>query len=102
MWGLILIFEEEDNAYTWMKVFEETDASFGLPIGPYEKYVASLYFSLMTITSIGYGEMLPKNTFERLVCTLMMFFSSTFWCYVIGTASKGYIPSDRQRRDGRP
>jgi len=86
LWGLIIVFEGDDD-FTWMKQFEQDEHSHGQPFGPWDKYVASLYFSLMTITSIGYGQMLPVNTFERLICTLLMFFSSTFWCYVIGTAS---------------
>jgi hypothetical protein len=80
------MFEPEDHP-TWLTAFETSQELLNLPVGPYDKYVAALYFSLMTITSIGYGAMLPENTFERLVCTLMMLFSSMLWCYVIGTAS---------------
>ena len=53
---------------------------------PWDKYVAGLYFSIMTVTSIGYGEMLPVNTTERVICSILMLSSSIVWCYVMGQA----------------
>ena len=44
------------------------------------------YLSIMTVTSIGYGEMLPVTTTERLVNTFQMLSSSMVWCYVMGQA----------------
>ena len=44
--------------------------------------------------------MLPVNSLERLVCTLMMLFSSMLWCYVIGTASGIAATLDPDGRTG--
>ena len=38
----------------------------------------------MTLTSIGYGEMLPVNTAERVLCSVYMIFSGVLWTYAIG------------------
>ena len=35
---------------------------------PLDRYVAAIYWSVMTLTSIGYGEMTPLNTTERVLC----------------------------------
>jgi len=50
-------------------------------------YSASLYFSIMTITSIGYGDISPTNIGEHWVCIFVMFVGSAVWAYVIGNAS---------------
>ena len=40
----------------------------------YEMYVYSLYFAVMTITSVGYGDISASafNATEQLVCTMIM------------------------------
>ena len=35
--------------------------------GAADAYAAALYWSIMTLTSIGYGQMLPVNTAERFL-----------------------------------
>ena len=52
---------------------------------PWEVYSAALYWSTMTVTSIGYGEMLPVNSYERGVCSLFMLISGVLWtCMRLG------------------
>ena len=41
----------------------------------------------MTLTSIGYGDILPISTAERALCCLYMIISALSWTYVIGTAA---------------
>eukprot|EP00930_Biecheleria_cincta_P035583 TRINITY_DN24467_c0_g2_i1.p1 TRINITY_DN24467_c0_g2~~TRINITY_DN24467_c0_g2_i1.p1 ORF type:complete len:880 (+),score=116.87 TRINITY_DN24467_c0_g2_i1:102-2741(+) len=49
-------------------------------------YIASVYWAVMTITSIGYGDILPHTTSEYLVCIFCMMASSILWSYIIGAA----------------
>ena len=86
LWGLIPLFEPDD-ADTWLGEFCE--GSLGLPIdevSPWLKYTASLYFSVMTLTSIGYGAMLPpdSNATEKFWCVVLMLISSMMWVYTMG------------------
>jgi len=50
-------------------------------------YTASLYFSVMTITSIGYGDIAAagNNSWEQAWCVALMLISSLVWAQVIGT-----------------
>jgi len=58
----------------------ECDSVFSL-------YVASLYFSMMTITSIGYGDLAatPRNTVEQGIAIMLMLFGAMAWGQVIAT-----------------
>ena len=80
-WGLVPQLTQEE--YTWVDALQESHEQ---PLGPWDKYIAGLHFSIMTVTSIGYGEMLPVTTSERAVCSVLMLFSSIVWCYVMGQA----------------
>ena len=48
------------------------------------KYVACLYWSIMTLSSIGYGDIYPRNMRERLVAVLMMLMGSLVWAVILG------------------
>ena len=41
----------------------------------------------MTVTSIGYGEMLPVSSAERAIACVLMLASGMIWTYVIGTTA---------------
>lgn len=90
-WALFSSFTADPavpNKPTWTSTFNQTHfATFGTPAQPWDYYMSSLYWSAMTVTSIGYGEMLPVNSEERLVCSVMMIMSGMLWTYVLSTAS---------------
>ena len=41
----------------------------------------------MTLTSIGYGDIVPQNTAERYLCSLYMLVSGVIWTYAIGSVA---------------
>jgi potassium voltage-gated channel Eag-related subfamily H protein 7 len=49
-------------------------------------YVYSLYFSVMTITSVGYGDVTaqPFNQMEQIVATFIMLLTGMVWGYLVG------------------
>jgi len=86
-WAMTLIMvDEKDGQPRWIDSFsemEEGKATMTKDSIPH-LYIASLYFASYTITSVGYGDMGPKNVVERIVCTGMIFISGISWAYVLG------------------
>eukprot|EP00908_Phaeocystis_cordata_P002695 Transcript_12939.p1 GENE.Transcript_12939~~Transcript_12939.p1 ORF type:complete len:635 (-),score=268.02 Transcript_12939:83-1987(-) len=56
-------------------------------VAPGSRYSVCVYFAVMTITSIGYGDIAatPKLPSEQIVATLLMLVGSMMWAYIIGT-----------------
>ena len=53
--------------------------------GAGQLYVTSIYWAIMTITSIGYGDVMPVQWSEQLVSTIIMLLGSVLWGQVIAT-----------------
>lgn len=87
LWAMTLTFvDEEPDVIRWISSIDDLD-----PTGKTRTvddlpalYLASIYFTSYTITSVGYGDIGPKNVVERIVCTLMIFVSGIVWAYVLG------------------
>ena len=87
VWGLFSAWMPAPN---WIDKFDTAYMdleSAGVPPTPLDRYSAALYWSLMTLTSIGYGDIVPQNTTERIICAVLMLLSGMMWTYVIGNVA---------------
>ena len=72
---------------------KETQGLTWTELGP--PYVASLYWTITTITTVGYGDVTPTAPSERIFAMFCMIFGTGVFGYIIGsatvilTASKG-------------
>ncbi|CAE7857592.1 Kcnh5, partial [Symbiodinium microadriaticum] len=76
---------EVSDEYTWLKAVEA--AKGGLKATYHSRsgiYCLSLYWAIMTLTSIGYGDITPQTEKEYLVASLCMLAMATVWAFVIG------------------
>ena len=74
-----LVSNSSDHPDAWVKNPEYagyTNAQF---------YILSLYWSIMTITTIGYGDISPQSTEERLIAILFMAIGACLYSYIVGT-----------------
>ncbi len=51
------------------------------------KYLVSTYFTLASFTTVGYGDIYPVNTLERLLCVFMILAGASVFGYLIANIS---------------
>ncbi|CAK4721454.1 hypothetical protein LEN26_007381 [Aphanomyces euteiches] len=79
LWGLTPSLEDDgQNETNWMQAYGVN------PNSALEKYVVSLYWSVMTIGTVGYGDVQPKTDFERCICIGCMLCGGGTYAYIIG------------------
>ena len=87
-WGLLSGHSDDGVRQTWIRAYSASyEETWGVPPQPWEVYVSAVYWSAMTVTSIGYGEMLPENSAERIACTFFMLLSGMVWTYILSNAA---------------
>lgn len=81
-------------AWHMIKVIEDTEENWvvgylgsnhGLPT--FEVYIVALYWAVMTMSTIGYGDVVAKTTAERVVATFGMFIGSSIFAYIVGAVT---------------
>ena len=63
--------------------------------GNYDLYIASFYFNLVTVYSIGYGDILAFSIFERIYISLFMSISVVLFSYAISNFATFLIETDQ-------
>jgi len=80
-----------DGGCNWVfQYFGDLDRS------PGEKYVAALYWSVMTISTVGYGDITPQTVAERMFIVVSMLVGASVYAYVVGSVC-GIISSMDQK-----
>lgn len=55
--------------------------------GPFNTYILSVYFVLTTTATVGYGDVQPANTYERIFCMLLMMIGVMSFTFISGALS---------------
>ena len=65
------------------------DGTIGLKEGEYihEQYVDAFYWSIVTMSSVGYGDVLPTTTSERELGVIVITIGAFLYAYIIGAFS---------------
>ena len=93
----VLLAATEDSwqyGVNWLSTFEE-DLDPAVPGQDYRRYVISLYWAIITISTMGYGDVLPKTTPERCYVIMVALVGSVVFAYCMNnigqmlTASSG-------------
>jgi len=51
------------------------------------KYVAALYWTVTTLTTVGYGDIVPATSAERVIACVVMILGGMAFGYIIGNMS---------------
>jgi voltage-gated potassium channel Kch len=65
-------------------------------------FVASFYFSVTTLTTVGYGDLVPTSDFSRLVTAIYVFIGVSISVTALGVIGTRYLERREERlRDRR-
>lgn len=83
LWGGLAL--QREGNHNWLTALK---AGKGGPEYYYTEhrnvYCSALYWALVTLTSIGYGDITPQNRDEYIVAAVCMSLLAGLWAYVIG------------------
>ncbi|KAI5403650.1 potassium channel AKT1 isoform X2 [Lathyrus oleraceus] len=78
----------EDRSKTWLGLVSDVDNQSTVNL-----YITSLYWSIATLSSVGYGDLHPVNTREMIYCFLYCIVNVGFGSYLIGNMSNLVVNS---------
>lgn len=61
--------------------------NYVLSLTPIEQYIMSMYFVVTTIATVGYGDIGPKTTAERVFVIGLELFGVSFFSFMSGALS---------------
>lgn len=67
---------------TWVRKFEVYE------FGNFDRYVASFYFVVKTVLAVGYGDVYPTNTGERLFAILLEVAGAIVYGYILSGVTR--------------
>lgn len=97
LWGLVAQLEKSAGMASWVDFAAQTKRNRLDVDNPVEVYVVALYWSLMTISTVGYGDIAPQSMAEYVVATLWMLLGGGIWAFVIGATCTAAGQLDAER-----
>ena len=65
------------------------------------QYLASVYWAVTTMTTVGYGDIAPVTDSERIFTVFAMIVGGGFYGYVVAQATRIVMDFDAQRGPSR-
>lgn len=88
LWYFISTLNPDIN---WVSEYKQIDSP------DLNLYVSSLYWVITTLSTVGYGDILPANSTERGMCIFVMLLGVFFYSYTVGTITTIISGLSRER-----
>lgn len=72
-----------------VRVFDTSDA--------FDSFDNSIWYSLQTVTTVGYGDVVPTTVFGRIVGAVVMLFGIAFTAVVTASITSTFVEAARRR-----
>jgi hypothetical protein len=64
----------------------------------FQKYFAAVYYAMTTLSTVGYGDIIPANDMSRFYAILAMVLGGAFYGYIIGSVTSVICDRDANNR----
>ncbi|KAK3233293.1 hypothetical protein CYMTET_56404 [Cymbomonas tetramitiformis] len=79
LWHMVPVMEDkEENWITSYSFLDESDGNFA-------KYLCSFYWAVATLSTLGYGDVVPTTHVERMFAIVATVMGASIYSYIIGT-----------------
>lgn len=78
LWYLIGTYNYTSQT-TWVSYYNFTTIDWE------SKYLNSLYWSLVTMVTVGYGDIVPQNNLEKIFCIITIVIGFTIFGFTLGS-----------------
>ena len=79
---MALVSSQDPSPISFLSKIENSHNGF--ISNPFDMYILSLYWAMTTMVSVGFGDISPQNTLERIVGIIVMNFSSIAFGFLLG------------------
>lgn len=73
----VAMLEASSNEQNWVSFYKFDDMTTT------SKYILSIYFSTITMITVGYGDITPQNQPERIYVIIIVIISGTVFAYTV-------------------
>ena len=92
---------EAGEEVSWISSYDDGKALDGcdeptVGCNVYRQYIYSIYWSLTTLTTVGYGDIVPTNMPERIYCLFAMLMGAMMFGYMMSTIGSMVTTMDKQ------
>ena len=78
---------------TWVTSY---DGGYAATASVSEQYLYSVYWALTTLTTVGYGDIVPANNMERAYCLFAMLIGAMMFGYMMSTIGVMVTQMDKE------
>lgn len=80
-----LVAVTEQKEWNWVTGYFSVDADGAQEVPKGTLYVASVYWAVATLSTLGYGDVIPETNAERLFATVCTFIGGAVYAFLLGS-----------------
>jgi hyperpolarization activated cyclic nucleotide-gated potassium channel 2 len=95
IWHLIADYEENAGNPSWLSSQKIYGSDW------YIRYTTSLYWSVATMTTVGYGDVVPVTSIEKIFGIIVMLLAACIFAYIINSIGGIFVTMDLTEKEMR-